>query len=460
MTAREIYPETDTAFLLMSLGLAPAGLAGAHGTVTFASNGRTPLTPLSANGAILVDAPVIAQGGVLEAPLGTIQLGFGPGQSLPNLITSTGTDPYNPPVGRYGILGVYSPIGQQDLIATVATDSVTLLPGSLTSVSAAGLAIPYGATTDGVAWTETGTVLSGPPPKLIVLGGNAITTQPGAVLDGRGGGDIYATEFVPGTGGSSNVLTATTQTVYALAPSYLASTLPVAPYDPTFGSTVPLGSTVTLPGGDGIAAGSYILLPAQYATLPGAYRVAIVSTSTNPSSVATVTPDGSVYMTGTFGNAITGSQSSQTALLQIQSNAVWTKYSQIDIAFGNSYFARLAVTNGTATPRLAADAAQLSVAAATALVLQAANNFAAAPGGRGGQIDIAGANILVAASDLVAGLLASNDYSGALVLDANMLSNLGVESVLIGGTRSNTASGTLISATALNLGSQPTPPIP
>jgi filamentous hemagglutinin family protein len=452
MTAREIYPETDTAFLLMSLGLAPAGLAGAHGTVAFASNGRTPLTPLSANGAILVDAPVIAQGGVLEAPLGTIQLGFGPGQSLPNLfITSTGTDPYNPPVGRYGILGVYSPIGQQNLIATVATDSVTLLPGSLTSVSAAGLAIPYGATTDGVAWTEMGTVLSGPPPKLIVLGGNAITTQPGAVLDGRGGGDVYATEFVPGTGGSGNVLTTTTQTVYALVPSYLASTMAVAPYDPTFGATVPLGSTVTLSGGDGVAAGSYLLLPAQYATLPGAYRVAIVSTNASPSSVATVTPDGSVYMTGTLGNAITGSQSSQTALLQIQSNAVWTKYSQIDIASGDSYFSRLAAANGAATPRLAADAAQLSVAAATALVLQAANNFAPAPGGRGGQIDITGANILVAASDLVAGLLAGNDYSGALVLDANMLSNLGVESVLIGGTRSNTAAGTLITATALNL---------
>jgi filamentous hemagglutinin family protein len=463
MTARDVYPATDTAVLLMSLGLAPAGTPGTHGTITFASNGKAPVTPLSANGAIIVDAPAIVQGGVLEAPLGTIQLGFDKSQELPNLfIITSGSNPYNPPVsGYFGVSGVYSLYPrtpyQQDLISTITTDSVTLLPGSVTSVSANRLAIPYGTTTDGIAWTEGGTILTGPPAKLIVLGGNTVVTQAGAMLDGRGGGDVYATEFVPGTGGSRNVLTTTTQTVYALVPSYDAA---VAAYDPTFGTTVPLGKSVTLSGGNGIAAGSYTLLPAQYATLPGAYRVTVVSAgSINPHPVSAVAPDGSIYMTGTFGNAVSGARSSQTALLQIQSRTVWSRYSEIDTTTGNGYFARLAASTGAATPRLAQDAAQISIAAATALTLAGTNNFAPASGGRGGQFDITGTNLLVAASDQLSNFgtvtngvfTPSADYAGYLVIDADTISSLGVESVLIGGYRSNTASGTLISANALNL---------
>src|SRR5262249_61931265 len=126
---------------------------------------------------------------------------------------------------------------------TVATDSVELGAGSLTSVSAAGMEIPYGVTIDGVdgrAWTEANWDLSGPftvrgaPTKLIVFGGAHVDTAAGAVGDASGGGDIYATEFVAGTGGSRNLLTTTSQTVYALVPRDDAGTMPVAPYDPTF----------------------------------------------------------------------------------------------------------------------------------------------------------------------------------------------------------------------------------
>ncbi|WP_448044311.1 filamentous haemagglutinin family protein [Bradyrhizobium liaoningense] len=447
MTARTIYPETDTAFLLMSRGLAPASVAGTHNTITFASNGQAPVAPLSAGGAIVVDARHIVQGGALMAPLGTIQLGFGPGQSLPRLLggPTTGTNPYTPTTSDY--YGVY-PNLYNNTLTTIATDSVTLLPGSLTSVTADGLMIPYGKTTDGAAWSVLGTTLSGPPSKLIVLGGGKVDTQAGAVIDGRGGGDIYATEFVPGTGGSRNVLTTTSQTVYALVPGYDAA---VAPYAPGFSTKVALGSTVTLPGGNGIPAGTYTLLPAEYATLPGAFRVAVVSTNANPQSASITTADGSVYMTGTLGNALNGSTSSQTAMLQIQSKAVWTQYSQIDITAGNSYFAQLAATNGTVTPRLAQDAAKISIAAASELALNATNRFAPAAGGRGGQLDITGTSLLVTAKDLRDSLVATGDYGGYLVLDADMISNLGIESVLLGGYRADTSEGTLITATALNL---------
>src|SRR5262249_49404463 len=141
-------------------------------------------------------------------------------------VFTPGNDPYDPvEVGNGSAFGLFGPI------TTVATSSVTLQPGSLTSVSAGGLMIPYGTTVDGTNWAFNTTLLNGPPSKLIILGGASVQTQAGAVVDGSGGGDVYATEFVPGTGGSRNVLTTTTQTVYALVPGNRSS---LAPYDPTF----------------------------------------------------------------------------------------------------------------------------------------------------------------------------------------------------------------------------------
>ena len=453
ITAREIYPATGTAYLLMSLGLAPAGASGTHNTITFGSSGATPVAPLSAGGAIVVDAKTIVQGGALYAPLGTIQLGFGSGQSLPGVFTvfGSGSDPYDPLEQGGGTLGLFGP-----KITTVATGSLTLLPGSLTSVSAVGLTIPYGSTTDGTNWAFNNTLLKGPPAKLIVLGGSSVKTLAGATIDGRGGGEVYATEFVPGTGGSRNVLTTTTQTVYALVPGYASS---LAPSDPTFTTKVAAGQTVTIPGGNGIPGGTYTLLPAEYATLPGAYRVVVGSASTNPAAKPITTMDGSVYMTGVLGNSINGSRSSQTVLLQIQSNSVWTRYSEIDIAKGASYFAALAASNGAAAPRLAQDAARMVVAAGTALVLDATNQFAPAPGGLGGQLDITGTNLVVAASDQLGNFgtvtngafTANSAYAGYLFLDPDMLSQIGIESILLGGYRSNTTEGTRITPRALNL---------
>jgi len=170
LTAREIYPATDTAFLLMSLGLAPGTATGTHNTIAFASNGATPYAPLSANGAILVDAKNIVQGGALYAPLGTIQLGYGQGQTLPAIFlgsADTGSNPYDP-VGNL-LQGALNPIlaslaTMVGANSTVATQSVTLTPGSITSVSATGLSIPYGTTVDGTNWSDGGIVLNGPPP--------------------------------------------------------------------------------------------------------------------------------------------------------------------------------------------------------------------------------------------------------------------------------------------------------
>jgi hypothetical protein len=243
--------------------------------------------------------------------------------------------------------------------------STTLATGSLTSVSAASLEIPYGVTLDGTSWYAEGPsynaaganlapALSAPPIKSIGLYGNAVTTSAGAVIDARGGGDIFATEFIASSGGSRNVLTtgASGQTVYALVPSAEAM---VASYDPVFSSfytqgVAPAGTAITIAGGNGIAAGTYVLMPGMYATLPGAYRV--VQTAANTTARSNfVSSDGSLYIPGTWTNTLTGARSSQTALFQLQSASVWNKYSDITITGGTRFFTNLAISNGIVPPQ-------------------------------------------------------------------------------------------------------------
>ena len=63
-----------------------------------------------------------------------------------------------------------------------------------------------------------------------------------------------------------------------------------------------------------IPAGTYVLMPSMYATLPGAYRIVQVASNVLPGSVGGAsTPDGSQYVTGYFGNDLTGTRSSQLA---------------------------------------------------------------------------------------------------------------------------------------------------
>jgi filamentous hemagglutinin family protein len=441
LTAREIYPTTESAFLLMSTGLGSAD--GIVNTITIASNGRAPAVPLSVAGEIVVDASSIVQGGALMAPLGLIQLGFSAGESLPSAWTSAFAD----------------------LPAAQPTQSLTLKSGSLTSATLAGLDVPFGYTVNGTNWTTSDPVLravlgddqaaiklpvlTAPPSKLIALNGAAVSTETGAVIDLRGGGDIYATEFVPGTGGSRNVLTSagSGQAVYALVPGY---TSPIAANDPIYGKPVGIGTSVTLPGGNGIAAGTYTLMPAIYATQPGAYRVVVVSTNAGVGTRGSVAPDGSIYMTGTLGNAITGSRSSQIALLEIQPAKTWTRYSEIDITSANSYFSALAAANGAAPPVLPIDAGQLVLNATRSVALRGSNDFTPAPGGRGGLVDISGTNLAVIASDRPDEAASYLD-AGYVVLDSDQISHLGAQSLLIGGTRSQVSNGLLISSTASNV---------
>jgi filamentous hemagglutinin family protein len=181
----------------------------------------------------------------------------------------------------------------------------TFQPHSYTSVSGLGLTAPLGGTSDGINYTALGAsqtslgqlYSSGGLVGIyefaypaIALNSNSVTVQKGAVLDLRGGGTLLGEGFVRGKGGSVDVFTApyatdpatgavvttgaAASTLYALVPGTQAPVSPITVSGQASGAD-PLGySTVTIPAGvPGLAAGTYTLLPADYALAPGAYRV-------------------------------------------------------------------------------------------------------------------------------------------------------------------------------------------
>jgi hypothetical protein len=303
--AGQIYPTTDTVYTLTSAT-----------SITFMANGAPPAAPLSAGAVLNVFAPTINQSGTLRAPMGTINLGApavsnsgttnGPDTSRNWSFFLTGQQNFavgdtiaiTSPDGAVTLTGLVTSLADNGnggssigvLVATTSgpvsaelakgtgvtwnivgqTKSVTLGKGSLTSVSADGRIIPYG-TTVNAASISTNTIwsynpspsegvttgITAPPAKLIMMNGGNVTVAPGAKIDESGGGDLYASEFVPGTGGSKDIFAGAN--VYAVLPGYSG----ITPYDPSISTAAPsIGRQVYLNGVPGLAAGIYTLLPA------------------------------------------------------------------------------------------------------------------------------------------------------------------------------------------------------
>lgn len=425
LSAQRIYPVSAVNFTIET-----------PGNVKFAApaNSYTGI-PLSAGGGITVIANTIDQAGNLFAPLGKIALG--------------NTD---------------------SAVSSIITQSVVLEAGSLTSVSLADTTVPYGATSDGTNWYYNANLnpLAQPPSKGLILAGSNVTRADGSTIDLRGGGDIQAMEWIAGKGGSRDSLTTTPsgQTVYALLPSQID---PIAAYDIHFatarsadagktvtaGDTIPLaGTQITIDGGNGIPAGTYMLYPAHYATLPGAMRVVVYSSDNTGKNIATGTklPDGTVLMTGHYTQSTApGKQSCGQTVFAVQTSSVWQQYSEYSFNGANTYYAQLAAKNNVTAPRLPMDAGRLSVSALQSIVL---NGMALTqPGrdgsgntGRGSELDISAPKLAV----LGHAEYVNNDIpSGYVGLDVAQLN--GFESILIGGSRSDITSGTLIAPTASNV---------
>ncbi|WNL44455.1 filamentous hemagglutinin family protein [Dyella sp. BiH032] len=443
--AAQLYPATDYRFAVVANG---SGLKDAAGnaietTLSILPNGRGG-TPLSAGGSLLLSANRIEQQGTLRAPSGNLVLGVTDAAAQ---AATLGADPA--------------------LFPLAATQSVHLAPGSLTSVSLEGVTVPYGSTIDGVQWRydadpyQAAPDLTAPPSKQIALNGADLALDAGAGIDLSGGGHLQAAEWVAGIGGTRDVLAqygtsyqsgaagtqvpqyADGRAVYAIVPGYRA---PVAAYDAAFakqgGDGPSVGQSVYLSGAPGLPAGYYTLLPARYATLPGAYRV-VQDTGAKDSVLGSsaVQPDGTLAIGGYFADALSGARDARNTTFLVQSGDVWQQYSQYRLSDADTFFANLAQKAGKVAPALAADAGRLALAATRTLDLGAALTAAPAKGGRGSQVDIAAQAIQVVGAD-------ANAREGYLALSADGLSTLGAGSLLLGGTRRTGDDGDHVSVTA------------
>lgn len=450
LQAAELYPVSNYAF---AIDANPSGLKNAQGqplstTLTILGNGAAS-TPLSAGGSLLLDADSIVQDGAVWVPSGNLIIGV---QDPKTAATAFGLT-----VG----------------LGLVATQNVTLGAGSLTSVSLNGETVPYGSTTDGLQWNYAGnpntniavSPLTAPPAKSITIAGNNVSFNNGATIDIRGGGSLQASEWVPGTGGTVNVLTqyqtsyansttgqqvpqyADGRAIYAILPGYTA---PVSAQDFAMSSAAnagtgpAVGQSVYLSGIVGLPAGYYTLLPAGYATLPGAYRV-VQNTNANAQNVAlgqsTVLPDGTLSITGYFADALDGAHQSINTTFLVQSAPVWQQYSQYRFTSADSYFTSQAANNGTVAPLLPADGGHLVLSATQQLQLAGTLDNAPASDGRPGMVDIAAQLIQVTGANSTA----LPDY---LQVSADQLTALGAGSLLLGGSRQITSSGDQVTSIA------------
>ena len=262
-----IYPTTGTTFSIFASG-------GANDRVTFDALGAAvDRVPLSVGGSLNVNARSIVQGTRVAAPFGQITLN--------------------------------------------ASDDLTLAAGSTTSVSAAGSLLPFGHIRLG-EWIYDIDDVSIELPDLdarnVGLSARDLSIAADATVDIKGGGDLYAYEWLPGTGGSRDALAAgETPGLYAILPSLRDG---FAPFDPQEyqGSDLKPGDSIYLSGGNGLDAGFYPLLPARYALLPGAMLVSAVAGTTDAvAGVDTHLVDGTPVVAGYRTFAGTGIRDARTS---------------------------------------------------------------------------------------------------------------------------------------------------
>ncbi|QVQ26998.1 filamentous haemagglutinin family protein [Achromobacter deleyi] len=388
--------------------------------------GATPATPYSAFGTLRLAAATVEQGGVLRAPLGAIVLG--------------------------------------DLGSTLGTQRLTLLPGSITSVSGAGLVMPYGGTTDGVSYKFKGEDVSlvgvggaigvGQGASLrtgITLAFRDVDALPGSVLDLSGGGELTGAGFVSGRGGSTDARYSPlvridpnggftlpgleSNPVYAIVPGAQPGYAPVG--GEAGASTPGIGRQITVGAGvPGLPAGTYTLLPSTYALLPGAFRVEINGGVAAGAAVAPIRMrNRSWAASGTLSTAGTSQVNSLASSVILTPADVLRTHSQYNEMSYASFVRADAVTRGVPRAMLPADGRTLRLAIhagsedGQALSFEGLADFRAAQGGFGGAAAVSGGSSQV--EILAAGQAPTAGFSGTS-LQADALTALGASRLVIG----------------------------
>ncbi|ABD05193.1 haemagglutinin-like protein [Rhodopseudomonas palustris HaA2] len=389
--------------------------------------------PYSAFGELSLTAGTIRHGGALFAPFGGITL----------TATRVGSN-----------------------VVNTAPAVVEFLPGSITSVSGAGLVMPYGGTTDGVGWTVNGTdgatvhLITGQYMKadgtVITLGARrstgisiratTIVGDAGATLDLSGGGALTGAAFISGRGGSVDTLLASLTkggTVYAIVPGVVTTPVAGNYYSAWTGAVPAVGQTITIPAGvPGLPAGTYTLLPANYALLPGAFRVELGGTGTTAFAGTIGLTNGSWLTSGYQGIAHTAIRDVLPTSVTITPAATVRTYSQYNETSYDAFQIAQADTFDMVRPRLEADAGNLTflfsalnasgaAAAVPALVWDGTTDLTPAAGGYGGTVSV----MVGGSQDLIIAADGSTTERSATktVLSASAINALNAPHLFIGG---------------------------
>ncbi|HCP6235235.1 filamentous hemagglutinin family protein [Pseudomonas aeruginosa] len=422
--AAQLYPGAGAgARILAGYGYQADGAAAAFDPARSLrierSDATTPEQPLAVFGRLSLGAASVVQGGVVRAPLG------------------------------------YLEIGQN-------ADKVELLSGSLTSVSGAGLTLPYGGTVDGQVWRYAGEEIAltgvggsfnerGIMDTGVDLGGRSVRVASGATLDLSGGGELLGAGFVSGRGGSTdaryNPLVRFDEEgrfdlpgladnpIYAIVPG-VQRIAPVAAeggaVDPLVGQQISIGSGVP-----GLSAGTYTLLPSTYALLPGAYRVELNGQAGLGRSAPTqLMRSGSWSLAGQLSLVGTGVRDELFRQVLLTPADVLRRHSQYNETSYSDFAMADAARRGIPRPMLPVDARSLRLdllagGGADALAFDGTGLFQAARGGYGGSLVVLGNNQRI---EIVgAGAQASEGFQG-VTLRADDLNAFGAARMVIGST--------------------------
>ena len=441
LIAAQIFPATGANWIVQAgQGLTPSAgyILGTSITIGRIST-QTPAVPDSVFGQLTFQAMTISQGGIVRAPLGDLTF---------QEETMTG------------------PNGQ--LISS--NNGLDFLPGSITSVSASGLTMQYGGTTNGSVYTVNGNSVTLYNPLTgyasdvspvnasgnfqlgihINTTGALLTVDKGALLDLSGGGNLTGAGFISGEGGSVDILStplvnanpilnsfsSSTDSVYAIVPGFQGYA-PVAggTSTPYSGGVPTIGQQITLPSGIvGLAAGTYTLLPANYALLPGAFRVELGKNSSF-TQVPVVSVGNGSYLVQSYGAvANTGFYGTTPIQTIVTPGTKVRDYSQYDEESYSSYVVAQAQQYSRPRAMIPADASLLSLSfgvpnsPAFAMQFQGTADFSPASGGISGSLLIGGGNLEI----LGPGSTPTPGWVGSSVAVAD-INAVGAPNVFIGG---------------------------
>jgi len=444
MRAARIYPASGTSFTVsvqnydIATGRATPDGAG-KGSIVIQQSGLAG-KPLSAAGTLALFADRIDQGGTLLAPFGSVKLG------------TDGTDGIDP-----------DPISG---LRPAVSSSVVLRGSSVTSVSGVGISVPYGSSTDGTSWKDpagTDITASGLPSRSVSMAADSLRVDSGALLDLSGGGEVTAPRWVLGLGGTINYLSdpvreydptgnvgykAGDKVSYRGALwSAKQSSSGKVPMEGLYWSRVPesyailpgygedyapegyaekglaIGEKIRISSGSGLPAGIYTLLPARYATQPGAHLVSI-PIETQSKMIPGDRTDGATRVFGTRFNVLNTPVDTPTALAgiyEISSPSVIASRATFEPLKADSFFA-----DSSSRP---ANGANLVAKASSALVFNGLVSGAASGSGRASSVDIS--SPLAFRISRTAG----EGGTGLAILGADVLNSWTYGSLLLGATR-------------------------